>query len=197
MMRKFLLLFILLFSQFSYAGDPGESKARGTFLALSVGPRIPVGNFSSKTVLGYGFSAEISYVDNKLMPFFIFGKIGFEQFPGSQEFYQDTDYSHFSVQYLPVSVGVRHFFSPILKNVFLITPIAEISASMVISQELHDFKPGFNKNGFLEDDVQFGGSVGFGVSAFVLEMLLSYNVYKSNQFMSFDLKVRLPLYVSF
>ncbi|MBK7866221.1 MAG: hypothetical protein IPJ75_04050 [Ignavibacteriales bacterium] len=196
-MKKVLLILLFVLPHVLFAGDPGESKARGYFFAMGVGPRIPFGDFSSKTVFGYGFNAEISYVDNKIMPFFIYGKIGFEQFPGSQEFYQDSEYSHYSVQYLPVSVGVRHYFSPILKNVFLITPIAEVSGSMIVFQELHDFKPGVNRNGYIEDGVRFGGSVGFGVSAFVLEMMASYNVYNNDQFFSFDLKVRLPLYVSF
>ncbi|GAB1349968.1 hypothetical protein MASR1M107_21820 [Ignavibacteriales bacterium] len=196
-MKKTAIIILILFSFTALAGDPGESKAKGYFFGLGVGPRIPVGNFSSKTILGYGFNAEISYVDNKIMPFFLFGRIGFEQFPGSQDFYQDSEYSHYSMQYLPVSVGIRHYFPPILKNVFLLTPIAEVSGSMVIFQELHDFKPGINKNGFIEDGVRFGGSAGFGVSAFVLEAIASYNIYNNDHFVSFDLRVRLPLFVSF
>ncbi len=196
-MRKILFLTLLLLSHAVFAGDPGESKARGFFFGVGVGPRIPFGNFSSKTTLGYGFNAEISYVDNKIMPYFLFGRIGFEQFPGSQDYYQDTEFSHYSIQYLPVTFGVRHYFPPILKNVFLLTPIVEVSASMVVFQELQDFKPGVNRNSFLEDGVKLGGSVGFGISAFVLEMMANYNVYNENHFVSFDLRVRLPLYVSF
>ncbi|KAB2907454.1 MAG: hypothetical protein LC102_12270 [Ignavibacteriales bacterium] len=177
--------------------NPGESKARGFFAAFGVGPRVPVGNFSSKTMLGYGFNAEISYVDNKIMPYFLFGRLGFEQFPGSQDYYQLTEITHYSMQYLPMSLGVRHYFPPILKNVFLLTPVAEISAIMVIYQELEDYKAGSHKNSFLEDGVRFGASAGFGISAFVLDMMLNYNIYQDNQFLSLDLKVRLPLYVAF
>ena len=196
-MRKILSLSLLLLSHAVFAGDPGESKARGFFFGVGVGPRVPFGNFSSKTTLGYGFNAEISYVDNKIMPYFLFGRIGFEQFPGSQDYYQDTEFSHYSIQYLPVTFGVRHYFPPILKNVFLLTPIVEVSASMVVYQELQDFKPGVNRNSFLEDGVKLGGSAGFGISAFVLELMANYNVYNDNHFVSFDLRVRLPLYVSF
>ncbi|MCA0387720.1 MAG: hypothetical protein LCH52_04430 [Bacteroidetes bacterium] len=196
-MKKLTFFLLLLLSFNAFAGDPGESRAKGYFFALGVGPRVPFGNFSSKTIMGYGFNAELSYVDNKIMPYFIFGRIGFEQFPGSQDFYQDTEYSHYSMQYLPLSVGVRHYFPPILKNVFLLTPIAEVSGSMVIFQELHDFKQGINKNGYIEDGVRFGGSAGFGVSAFVLEAMASYNIYNDSHFISFDLRVRLPLFVSF
>ena len=68
----------------------------GVFLTVGLGPRVPVGDFSNTTDLGYGIVADISYTDSDHFPFFIFARLGFEQYPGSQDFYISSDYSNFS-----------------------------------------------------------------------------------------------------
>lgn len=195
-MKSLLLFTILLLNSFVFAKDPPSTRAIGYFFAVSVGPRMPIFDFSNRSVLGYGVSGEISYTDNKLIPFFLFAKLGFEQFPGSQEFYRNSDYTHFSVNYLPVSFGIRDYLPPVLKNIVTIIPVIEVSASMLIYQEVHDFKDGIGKSDFLQDGVSFGGSVGAGVSMFLLEFMVYYNYFRDSQFLSADLRLRLPLYVS-
>ena len=103
LMRKILISFIILFTINSFAIDPPASTARGIFLAFGVGPRLPVSDLSNSTDLGYGFNVEVSYTDNGYLPFFLFASFGFEQYPGSQSFYQETDYSNLSTNAIPVN----------------------------------------------------------------------------------------------
>jgi hypothetical protein len=195
-MKKYfiiLTLCLLCFASANYASD----KARGTFLAIGVGPRIPAFDFNSTTMIGYGFNVEVAYTNNEYLPLFFFGKVGFEQFPGAQSFYQVSTYSHFSTTLLPLSFGARYYLSPILQNIVLILPSIEVSANLTVFQKLHQFKVSSGKNNFLEEGSKLGFSVGVGASMFLVEMLASYNYLQNNQYLSFDMKVRLPLYVSF
>lgn len=195
-MKKYFVIIIvslLCVSSSLYASD----KARGTFLAIGVGPRIPAFDFNNTTMLGYGFNVEIAYTNNEYLPFFLFGKVGFEQFPGAQSFYQVSNYSQFSTSLLPLSFGARYYFSPILQNVVLILPSIEVSANLTVFQKLHQFKVTSGKNNFLEEGSKVGFSIGVGASMFLVEMLASYNYLQNNQYLSIDMKVRLPLYVSF
>ncbi|MDP3150960.1 MAG: hypothetical protein Q8N83_17720 [Ignavibacteria bacterium] len=195
-MKKYFVIVIvslICFSSSLYASD----KARGTFLAIGVGPRIPAFDFNNTTMLGYGFNVEIAYTNNEYLPLFLFGKVGFEQFPGAQSFYQVSNYSQFSTSLLPLAFGARYYFSPILQNVVLILPSIEVSANLTVFQKLHQFKVSSGKNNFLEEGSKVGFSVGVGASMFLVEMLASYNYLQNNQYLSIDMKVRLPLYVSF
>ena len=194
-MKKLIIVLLLVLSG-NLFNLHSSDKARGIFSALGVGPRVPVGNFSDKVLVGYGFNMELSYTDNAYLPFFLFGKIGFEQYPGAQDFYQRTDYSHFSTSLLPVSVGARYYLPPILENIVIVIPLIEASASLTVYQELHEFKPQSLKNNYLEDGIKPGFCIGVGASMFLLEVLASYNYLNDNQFLSVDLKIRLPLYVS-
>ncbi|NCQ19406.1 MAG: hypothetical protein COW85_06375 [Ignavibacteria bacterium CG22_combo_CG10-13_8_21_14_all_37_15] len=195
-MKKYFIILtisLLTFAPTEHASD----KARGTFLAVGVGPRLPAFDFNSTTMLGYGFNVEIAYTNNEYLPIFLFGKVGFEQFPGAQSFYQTSTYSHFSTSLLPLSFGARYYFSPILQNIVLILPNIEISANLTVFQKLHQFKVSSGKNNFLEEGSKLGFSIGVGASMFLVEMLASYNYLQNNQYLSLDMKVRLPLYVSF
>ena len=87
-MKNFLIIFVLVFAVNSFAIDPPASRAQGVFLAFGVGPRLPLGDFSNSTDIGYGFNIELSYTDNEFLPVFLFANIGFEQYPGAQSFYQ-------------------------------------------------------------------------------------------------------------
>lgn len=194
-MKKYIVILLIIFAGNVFDTHPSD-KARGIFGALGVGPRLPIGNFSDKVMLGYGFNMELSYTDNEYLPIFLFGRIGFEQYPGSQDFYQTSDYSHFSSNLLPVTVGARYYFPPILENIVIVIPLVEASASLTFFQELHEFKPQSLKNNYLEDGIKPGFNLGVGVSMFLLEVLASYNYLNDNQFLSVDLKIRLPLYVS-
>lgn len=171
-------------------------KARGVFLAFGVGPRLPLFDFANSSEVGYGFNLEISYTDNEFLPVFLFTKVGYEQYPGSQSFYQESDYSNLATSILPVNLGARYYFAPLLENVVLLMPIVEVSAGYTYYNILHQFKPSSNRNNFLEETSRFGATAGIGFSMFLMEMMASYNYYESNQFVAFDLKVRIPLFIN-
>lgn len=189
----FLLISLIYLSTCGLATD----KARGVFFGVGVGPRLPVSQFAKTSLLGYGFHFELSYTDNETLPFFIFGKLGFEQFPGAQTYYQSSEYSNFSTSVLPMQLGVRHYFSPILENVIIILPHIELAACFSFNQTLHQFKQSANRPSYIEQVSDFGANIGIGASMFLLEMTGSYTYFKERQYLGFDLKVRLPLFVLF
>ncbi|MDP2303699.1 MAG: hypothetical protein Q8N03_14870 [Ignavibacteria bacterium] len=194
-MKTFILLTLISISV-GFAGNLPADKARGIFLAVSVGPRLPFADFSNSTNIGYGFSLELAYTDNEYLPVFLFGKVGFDQFSASQDFYQKSDYSHLSHQFLPLQAGIRYYLPPILENIIIIIPSIEFGANFLIFQNLHQFKINSGKANYLEDGSKFGFTAGVGASMFLIEALVSYNYFKSTQYLAFDLKVRLPLFVS-
>lgn len=194
-MKKTITLIFIIFSQTLYA-LPAD-KARGVFISFGVGPRLPLGLFSERNDLGYGFNLDLSYTDNEILPIFIFAKGGFEQYPGANDFYRSTEYSTYSIYSFPVNGGVRYYFAPMLENVVLFMPVVELSASFSYYRILHEFKPGSGRSNFTEEITKVGGTVGFGISMFLMEIIASYNYFDSNQFLGVDLRVRLPLYINF
>lgn len=193
---KYFLLLILILQGNAFAGEPPASKAVGVFLAAGVGARLPTGDFSKSTDLGYGLNIEASYTDSDHLPFFIFARLGYEQFPGSQDFYQETDYSNYSTTIIPVSLGLRYYFSPLVESVVLLMPIVEGSVSYTYFEVLNEFKADAGRSNYREDLWKFGGTVGAGFSMFILEIMANYTYYESNQYLSFNLNVRLPLFVN-
>ncbi len=195
---KKIIPFILLFSStLIFAGNPPADKARGIFFAIGVGPRLPVNAFSNQSDLGYGFNLEISYTDNEYLPVFIYAKAGFEQYPGSPDFYQTSDYNNFSTTVFPVILGGRYYFSPIVENVVLLIPIVEASATYSFFSRLHQFKPTSGRSNYTEEVSKLGFNIGLGISMFLAELILNYNYYQSIQFVGVDIKVRLPLFISY
>lgn len=195
---KFKIFILCILAYFNlFAGGAPADKATGVFLAIGVGPRLPVGVFARSTSFGYGFNMEFAYTDNEVLPIFIFGKIGFEQYSGSTDFYQESDYTHFSTNILPINVGVRYYLPPILEQVVLILPAIEISASYGLVQELNEFKSGSGRNNFINTQSKFGFNIGASISMFLLEITGNYNFLNGNQTASVDLKARLPLFISF
>jgi len=195
---KKIIPFILLFSStLIFAGNPPADKARGIFFAIGVGPRLPVNAFSNQSDLGYGFNLEISYTDNEYLPVFIYAKAGFEQYPGSPDFYQTSDYNNFSTTVFPVIIGGRYYFSPIVENVVLLIPIVEASATYSFFSRLHQFKPTSGRSNYTEEVSKLGFNIGLGISMFLAELILNYNYYQSIQFVGVDIKVRLPLFISY
>jgi hypothetical protein len=194
---KYLLTALLFFSTITIAEKPPSSKATGFFVAFGVGPRMPIGDFSSTTDIGYGVNVEFSYTDTDFLPVFLFANVGYEQYPGSQNYLQETEYSNFHTNALPVNVGARYYFAPLLENIVLLMPIVQASATYTYYQTLNEFDENSGRNNFLDDESKFGFSAGAGVSMFMMELLATYNYMPSNQFISVDLKVRIPLYISF
>ena len=193
---KYSLLLILIIPGNAFCSDAPASKAVGIFISAGVGPRLPIGQFASSTDLGYGFNIETSYTDSDYLPFFIFARLGYEQFPGSQDFYQQTDYSNYSTMIVPASLGVRYYFSPLAENVVLFIPVVEASASFTYFQVLNEFKSDAGRNNFKDELWKVGGTVGVGLSMFLLEIMANYTYYDSNQYLSFNLSVRLPLFIN-
>lgn len=196
-MKKLIFAIILILTASAFAQRGPVEKARGFFLAVAVGPRLPLGYFSNSTNLGYGFNVEFSYTDDEYLPVFLFCKVGFDQFPGAQQFYEVTDYSNYSTNAIPVNIGARYYFPPLVKNVVILMPMLEVSADYMYMEKLHQFKPATGRSNYLEDISKFGFSVGTGLSMFMMEILANYNYYYSNQFISLELKVRLPLYINY
>lgn len=195
-LTKYILLIVIVSHQVMFAEKPPASKAVGLFIAVGVGARLPVADFANSTDLGYGLNVEASYTDSDYLPFFLFAKIGYEQFPGSQDFYQETDYSNYSTTIVPVSLGVRYYFSPMVESIILLMPIVEGSVSYTYFSVLNEFKADAGKTNFRENLWKFGGNIGAGVSMFMLEIMAHYNYYDSRQYVSINLNVRLPLFVN-
>lgn len=195
MKQKLITIFFLII--LTAVQSFGSDKARGFFVSFGVGPRIPISNFATSTDLGYGLNIEFSYTDNNVIPFFLFSKIGYEQYPGSQNFYESSDYSNFSTTCVPIDVGLRYYFSPLIESAFLLIPLVETSATFGYIKELHQFKVASGKNNYYKENYKFGFSGGVGISMFIMEILASYNYFNDNQFISADLKIRLPLFVIF
>lgn len=199
MERKiFSYIFILAFllTQNVIAEKPPASKAVGVFFATGVGARFPLGQFANSSNLGYGLLVDFSYTDSDNLPFFVFARFGYEQFPGSQGYYEETDYSNYSTTIVPISLGARYYFSPLVESAVLLIPVLEISASYSYFNILNEFKSDANKSNYEDDLWKFGGTVSAGVSMFILEILGSYTYYESNQYISVNLNVRLPIYVN-
>ena len=194
---KYILITLFVFLSVGFAGIPPSSKASGLFVAFGVGPRMPLGDFANTTDIGYGFNVEFTYTDTDYLPFFLFANVGYEQYPGSQNYFQDTEYSNFHTNALPVNIGARYYFAPLLENIVLLMPIIQASAGYTYYQTLNEFDENSGRNNFLDDESKFGFSAGAGVSMFMMELLASYNYMPSNQFISVDLKVRIPLFISF
>jgi hypothetical protein len=197
MKNSFLSAIIFLLLTLSGVIYPQEDKVQGVFFGIGVGPRLPISNFSSTSDLGYGFNFEVSYTDNDFIPVFFFAKVGFETYPGSQSLYKQSDYSNLSTNILPVNAGVRYYFHPLLENVVLIIPVVEASFGYTYYQKLNEFKPSSLRSNFTERTSKIGMSAGGGFSMFILEILATYNYFPTNQYIALDLRVRLPLYVSF
>jgi hypothetical protein len=193
---KKIIIILFLSTSFVFAQSVPTDEARGVFISFGVGPRLPINSFANSTDLGYGLDVEIDYTDNEFLPVFLYGKIGFDQYPGSQSYYETTDYSNFSTNALPLSLGTRYYFPPLVENIVLFMPVVEFSADYTYFQKLHQFKPESGNSNYLEDISKFGFSAGAGLSMFLLDIILSYNYFRTNQYIAIDLKVRLPLYIS-
>ncbi len=196
-MKKIVIALVIIITTIASAGNLPADKARGIFAAFGVGPRVPVSDFSRSTALGYGFNIELSYTDNEYLPVFLFTKIGYEQYPGSTNLYEATPYSNLSVTSVPINVGGRYYFSPMLENVVLFIPFVEASAAFNYYSKLHQFKTGSGRTNYSEENFKFGGSAGVGISMFLMEILASYNYFQGSQFVAVDLKIRLPLYINY
>ena len=105
-MKKLFLLLILIQIPLAAQGIRfGEAK--GLFMSVGVGPKIPIGKFADRYNLGVGFDVTFSYTDNELLPVFFYSSLGFQHFPGRQNFYKKSDYSSISNNVIVYNAGAR------------------------------------------------------------------------------------------
>ena len=194
-MKKIFLILFLICSTF-YAQDFKFGQAKGLFMSIGVGPRIPIGAMSKFQNIGSGFSVAFSYTDNEFLPVFIYSKLGFSHFPGKQSLYADTDYSSFSSNVFIGDFGLRYYLPPLVEQIVILMPIIEAGASVSFFEKYHQFKIGRGKNSFTEDVFKGGFHVGVGVSMFLLEAVANYNFFSANQYLSFDLRLRIPIFTA-
>jgi hypothetical protein len=95
-----------------------------------------------------------------------------------------------------ITPGVRYFFAPLVEDIVLLMPVVELGATVALFEKYHQFKIDRNKQDFVEDQFSAGFHVGAGFSMFLLDVMLRYNYLPSNQFISFDLRARIPIFVT-
>jgi hypothetical protein len=192
-MKKILfILFFISSANFAQFFEPGQAK--GLFLDIAVGPRFPIGTFSDNSNLGVGADITISYTDNKLLPVFFYGRIGYQHYPGSQDFYKTTNHASFSSNVLVINSGIRYYFPPFIKDMVLLMPVLEGGISFGYFEQAHIFKLGSGINNFTEELSKFGAHIGGGFSMFLLDVMINYNYFELNQYISADIKIRIPIY---
>jgi hypothetical protein len=189
------LLIILFLTTNLFCQNSSSERARGLFFSLGVGPRIPVSDFANSHSLGIGINADISYTDNEYLPLFFYGRIGYEHYPGSLDFYRHTDYSNISTNVVPMNFGFKLFFPPIVEDIVLLVPTVEMGLSFAIYEKLHQFKIESGRNNFLEETTKFGFQVGAGFSMFLMDVMVFYNYFYGNQNIEADVKLRIPIFI--
>ncbi len=193
-MKKILLL-VILFNIPVSAQILKFGEARGLFFSVAVGPRIPIGDFSTYQNIGVGLTTTISYTDNRYLPIFLFAKFGYSNFPGNQNYYRYSDYSSLIANLLTINFGARFYFPPVIKNIVILMPIAEAGISYGYLFRLHEFKIDRNRIDYTEEKSKFGFNFGAGFSMFLMDVILHYNYFPNIQYLSFDLIIRIPIYV--
>lgn len=195
-MKKIIFL-ILLFSVTSSAQILKLSEARGLFMSFGVGPRMPVFTFSDRFKIGSGFDVTLSYVDSEIIPVFFYINLGYQHHPGKQEFYAISDYSSISSSVIVLNSGIRLYLPPIIKNFVILMPVVEGGFALSNWSNFYQFKIDTNKPDINENITKAGFQVGAGFSMFLMDVMLTYNYFSDNQYLSLDLRVRIPIFVKY
>lgn len=194
-MKKYFLL--LIFPVLLSAQDFKSGVAKGLFMGVGVGPRFPIGNFAESQNIGAGFDVTFSYADNELLPFFLYTTIGYQHYPGRQDFYKRTDYSSFSSNVLTLSPGIRYYFPPLIESVMLLMPIVDAGLEVSYFERSHQFKIDRGRQNYVEEFAKFGFHIGAGFSMFILDVITYYNYLNNNEYISFNLRATIPIFVTF
>ncbi|MCF8242516.1 MAG: hypothetical protein K9J16_14155 [Melioribacteraceae bacterium] len=193
---KKILLILILVNPILFAQLINFGEARGLFMGVGVGPRIPVGDFSENQNIGIGTDITFSYTDNKLLPVFFYSKIEYQHYPGRQILYKNSDYASLSSNVIGIHAGVRYFFKPFLENIVLLMPVLEGGLSFTFWEKSHLFKSASGRKNYVEDVLKSGFHIGAGFSMFLLDAIAYYNYFPANQFISLTLRVRIPIFVT-
>lgn len=196
-MKKFLLVLIVFISVSNYveAQEYFYKRAMGLFMSFGVGPRFPIGVSSDEQNLGAGVDVSFSYADNESVPFFVYAAFGYQHFPGRQSYYADSGHSSLSNNVINLDLGSRFYFPALVEDIVLLMPVVEAGASLGIMEKLHEYKIDSGRQDYVEDTSYLGFHVGAGFSMFMLDAVAYYHYFKNNQYLSFDFKVRLPIFV--
>lgn len=194
---KRILLFVIISASLSFGQTLKFGEAKGLFMAVGVGPKFPVGNFSEKSNIGAGFDVTFSYTDNSLIPFFLYASAGYQHYPGKQALYKKSDYSSFSSNVIILSGGTRYYFPPLIESVMLLMPVVDIGLEFAYIENFHQFKIEKNRPNSVEEIGKIGIQAGVGFSMFILDVMTYYNYLKNNEYISFVLKANIPIFVSF
>lgn len=190
----FIILILLINSSIhSQIFKPG--LAQGLFMSVGVGPKIPIGDFSDSHNIGVGVDFTFSYTDNNLAPLFFYTKVGFQHFPGRQNFYKTSDHSSISSNVIYIYPGARIFLPPIIDQDFLLMPVVEVGASWAWFQTYHQYKLDSGVSNYTDDDTKWGMHIGAGFSMFLLDVITYYNYFHDHQYLSFDIRLRIPIFV--
>ena len=191
---KYILWFSLLTVSALYSQGLQLGEARGLFLSVGVGPKIPIGEFSATNDLGIGFDITASYTDNQVIPVFLYTKLAYQIFPGSTRMYKTSDYASFTTSEFLIAPGAKFYFPPVITDQILIMPVAEAGINLGFFFNSHVFKSSSGKSNIDETLTKFGFHIGGGLSMFFLEGLINYYYFPGNQVVSFDLKIQIPIF---
>lgn len=194
-MKKYFLL--LIFPVLLSAQDFKFGAAKGLFMGVGVGPRFPIGDFSESQNIGAGFDVTFSYADNELLPFFLYTTVGYQHYPGRQDFYKRTDYSSISSNVLTLSPGIRYYFPPLIESVMLLMPIVDAGLEFAYFERSHQFKLDRGRQNYVEEFAKFGFHLGAGFSMFILDVITYYNYINNYEYISFNLRATIPIFVTF
>jgi hypothetical protein len=194
---KRILFFFILSTTLIFSQEYKFNQATGLFMAVGVGPRFPIGVFSESQNAGVGFDATFSYADNEILPVFLYTTLGYQHYPGRQDYYKKTDYSSFSSNVLVLSPGVRYYFPALIESVLLLMPIVEVGLHVTYFERWHQFKMDRNRQNYVEEYAKFGFHIGAGFSMFILDVITHYNYLKDQEYISFSLRANIPIFVKF
>ena len=192
---KVVFALLVFISSNYYAQSTNIGEAKGMFFSTAVGPRFPIGKFAEQQTIGVGFDAILSYTDNVILPIFAFLKIGYNNFPGDYNYYRNSDHSSITANMISFSGGVKYYFAPLINDMVLLMPVVEGGVTIGYIERLHQFKIDRRRPDVKESLTRVGFHVGGGFTIFLMEIIANYNYLNSNQYLSFDLRLTMPLAV--
>ncbi|MCF8412760.1 MAG: hypothetical protein K9G44_05030 [Melioribacteraceae bacterium] len=195
--KKYFLILLFAAASFSNAQTLQFGTAKGLFMSVAIGPKIPVFSLATNHNLGIGFDFGLSYTDNKWLPVFLYSRIGFQHFPGAVETYKTTDYSAIASNLIYLSPGVRFYLPPLIENVAIVMPVIDVGLTFAFMERAHRFKLSSIRSSYTEEVGYTGFHVGGGVSMFLLDVVGYYHFIRNNQSLSFDVRIRIPIYMIF
>ncbi len=191
LLKTYLINILFAVSIFAQLGTPG--KVQGVFFTVGVGPRFPIGNFSSEQAIGAGFDAMLSFTDDSNVPLFYYLNIGYQNHPGDYDFYRISAHSSLTTNIISIHAGGRFFFESLIEDMFLLMPVLEAGISYAYMEKYHQYKIDTGRKSNLEGISKFGVHLGGGFSFFLMDLVGIYNYFPGNQYFSLNLRLTIPV----